>query len=213
MKVAVLGASGWVGSHIVKEAKQRGHEVVALVRDPSKTNFRDVEVHPLNVTSLDDNSLKKALNGVNVLISAIGGRAAGNHEIVASTAVKLLTTLPKIGVERLLWVGGAGSLEVAPGTPLVSTPNFPDAYKAEAIAQSEALDVFRNSASSLNWTFISPAAELFPGDKEAPYRIGGDALLVDTQGNSRISVSDYAVAMIGELEAGKYPRQRISVAY
>ncbi|MGI0115339.1 NAD(P)-dependent oxidoreductase [Zooshikella sp. RANM57] len=213
MKVAVLGASGWVGSHIVKEAKQRGHEVIALIRDPSKTNFTDVEVHPLNVTSLDDNSLEKALNGVNVLISAIGGRAAGNHEIVASTAVKLLTTLPKIGVERLLWVGGAGSLEVAPGTPLVSTPNFPDAYKAEAIAQSEALDVFRNSASSLNWTFISPAAELFPGDKEAPYRIGSDALLVDTQGNSRISVSDYAVAMIDELEAGKYPRQRIGVAY
>jgi len=212
MKIAVLGASGWIGNHIVNEAKARGHDVVALVRDTNKLDDTDVEVRQFDL--LDGwADLAKTTNDVDVVISAIGGRAAGNHEIVRNTAQKLLAELPAVGVNRLLWVGGAGSLEVAPGVELVTVPEFPAEYKDEAVAMGEALEVFRSTSSELNWTFISPAAEIFPGEKQAPYRIGGEQLLVDDQGASRISVSDYAVAMIDELEAGNYPNQRIGVAY
>lgn len=110
-------------------------------------------------------------------------------------------------------MGGAGSLEVAPGVTLLSLPQFPEAYKAEATAQGEALALFRASNSVLNWTFISPAAEIYPGARSGQYRIGGNSLLSDSDGNSRISVQDYAVAMIDEAEKGAYPQQRIGVAY
>lgn len=212
MKIAVLGASGWIGNHIVKEAKSRGHEVVALVRDADKYDDSSIEVRQFDL--LDNNAdLVRAVKGVDVVISAVGGRAAGNHDIVKNTAQKLLSELPQAGVDRLLWVGGAGALEVSPGVQLMTIPEFPAEYVPESIALAEALDVFCNTNSTLNWTFIAPAADIFPGEKQAPYRIGGEQLLVDDKGNSRISVSDYAVAMIDELEAGQYPNQRIAVAY
>ncbi|OPX56266.1 hypothetical protein SAMN02745127_00635 [Oceanospirillum multiglobuliferum] len=212
MKVAILGATGWIGSHIVNEAKSRGHEVIALVRDPSKLMDSQIETRQFDLlnTNVD---LAAALQDVEVLISAIGGRAAGNHDLVATTAERVLTELPATAVQRLLWVGGAGSLEVAPNVALVNTPDFPAEYKDEALAMGEALAVFRNSKSPLNWTFVSPAAVIFPGEKQGHYRIGGDQLLQDAEGNSQISVSDYAVAMIDELEQAQYPRQRIGVAY
>ncbi|MDN3682798.1 NAD(P)-dependent oxidoreductase [Vibrio tapetis subsp. quintayensis] len=212
MKIAVLGASGWIGSHIAQEAKSRGHDVIAVVRDASRVETSGVEVRPYDLQDDTDN-LSATLSGVDAVIAAIGGRALGNHDIVKSTATKLLATLPGVGIERLLWVGGAGSLEVAPNVPLVTVPDFPEEYKNEALAQSEALDVFKQSDSELNWTFVSPAADIFPGDKLSTYRTGGEQLLTDENGDSKISVSDYAIAMIDELEAGQFPRQRIGVAY
>ncbi|RAU17296.1 NAD(P)-dependent oxidoreductase [Nitrincola tibetensis] len=212
MKVAVLGASGWIGSHILAEAKARGHEVVALVRDPSKVTDEGVEVRQLDL--LDEGAhLTAAFEGVDVVISSVGGRAAGNHELVVKTAQRLLKELPTVGVTRLLWVGGAGSLEVELGVALISLPNFPDEYKPEALVMVEALEVFRNYEGDVNWTFVSPAAEIFPGEKKGEYRVGGDSLVSDSEGNSRISVADYAVAMIDELEKAQHPSQRIGVAY
>ncbi len=164
MKVAILGASGWIGSHLAAEAKMRGHEVVAVVRDPAKVTLKGVAVQQLDILN-PESSLKSVLEGVDAVIASIGGRAAGNHEMVAKTAQRLLNELPQAGVARLLWVGGAGSLEVAPGVKLVTVPGFPEEYKGEALAQGEALEVFRASNSDVNWTFVSPAAELFPGDK------------------------------------------------
>lgn len=212
MKIAVLGASGWIGSHIVNEAKARGHEVIALVRDSSKVDAEGVSVQLFDLQQ-PLSKISAALAGVDVVIASIGGRAAGNHDIVAATAQKLLSDLPQVGVVRLLWVGGAGSLEVAPGIKLVTVEGFPEEYKGEALAQGEALDLFRASTSKVNWTFVSPAAEIFPGEKQGAYRVGGDALLSDAEGNSKISVSDYALAMIDELESAAHPRQRIGVAY
>ncbi|WP_281629933.1 NAD(P)-dependent oxidoreductase [Vibrio sp. St2] len=212
MKIAVLGASGWIGSHIVNEAKARGHEVIALVRNPDSFETENVEARQFDL--LDQNSdITAAVDGAEVVISAIGGRSAGNHDIVAKTAEMLLTQLPQSTASRLLWVGGAGSLEVAPGIKLITVPEFPDEYKPEAVAMGEALQVFRSLESDVNWTFVSPAADIFPGEKQAPYRVGGDMLLTDSDGNSRISVSDYAVAMIDELESAKHTNQRIGVAY
>ncbi|WP_172565960.1 NAD(P)-dependent oxidoreductase [Vibrio navarrensis] len=211
MKVAVLGASGWIGSQIVEEAVTRGHQVIALVRNPSAIERQDVEVRQLDVLAEQD--FAQALQGVDTVIASIGGRAAGNHDIVERSAAKLLEQLPNAGVKRLLWVGGAGSLEVAPGVQLVTVPDFPAEYKDEALAQSQALQVFRNSDSPLNWTFVSPAAEIFPGEKVGQFRVGGDQLLTDAQGHSKISVADFASAMLDELETAKHAKQRISVAY
>ncbi|MBE3654508.1 NAD(P)-dependent oxidoreductase [Vibrio navarrensis] len=211
MKVAVLGASGWIGSQIVEEAVTRGHQVIALVRNPSAIERQYVEVRQLDVLAEQD--FAQALQGVDTVIVSIGGRAAGNHDMVERSAAKLLEQLPNAGVKRLLWVGGAGSLEVAPGVQLVTVPDFPAEYKDEALAQSQALQVFRNSDSPLNWTFVSPAAEIFPGEKVGQFRVGGDQLLTDAQGHSKISVADFASAMLDELETAKHAKQRISVAY
>ncbi|KYN23949.1 NAD-dependent dehydratase [Vibrio cidicii] len=211
MKVAVLGASGWIGSQIVEEAVTRGHQVIALVRNPSAIERQDVEVRQLDVLAEQD--FAQTLQGVDTVIASIGGRAAGNHDMVERSAAKLLEQLPNVGVKRLLWVGGAGSLEVAPGVQLVTVPDFPAEYKDEALAQSQALQLFRHSDSPLNWTFVSPAAEIFPGEKMGQFRVGGDQLLTDAQGHSKISVADFASAMLDELETAKHAKQRISVAY
>lgn len=212
MKVALIGATGWIGSHILNELTSRGHEVAALVRNPAKLNSASVTVRQCDLEAADAD-LAQALAGVDAVIASVGGRADGNHQVVAQTATRLLAELPRVGVSRLLWVGGAGSLEIAPGVTLLSLPEFPEAYKAEATAQGQALAVFKNSQSPVNWTFISPAAEIFPGDKAGDYRIGGEQLVTDSEGKSRISVSDYAAALVDELEKGKYPQQRIGVAY
>jgi len=212
MKLVVLGASGWIGSHIVAEAKARGHEITALVRDEDKYEVDGVVAKSFD---LNDNKadLASLINDEAVFVTAIGGRALGNHEIVAKTAERLLSELPKTSITRLLWVGGAGSLEVAPEVKLVEVPDFPAEYKDEAIAQGEALEVFRNTKSPLNWTFVSPAAEIFPGDKLSKYRVGYEQLLTDDQGNSRISVVDYAVAFVDEIERAENSNKRIGVAY
>lgn len=212
INVAVLGASGWIGSHIVNEALARGHQVTAIARRPENASAEGASVREFDLLNAQAD-LASAVQGADVVIAAIGGRAAGNHELVAHTAQRLLADLPNTSASRLLWVGGAGSLEVAPGVTLVSVPDFPEAYRAEALAQGEALEVFRNSSSAINWTFVSPAAEIFPGEAQGSYRIGGEQLLTDDNGNSRISVSDYAKAMVDELEAAQHLNQRIGVAY
>ncbi|MAY15103.1 NAD(P)-dependent oxidoreductase [Thalassolituus sp. UBA2009] len=213
MKLAIIGATGWIGSTLVAEAQSRGHDVIAIARDSSNIAATGVEKRSLDLTAGDSASIAAAVAGADLVIASIGGRAAGNHEIVAASAQRLLNELPAAGVNRLLWVGGAGSLEVAPGVTLLSLPEFPQAYKDEATAQGEALAVFRNSHSAVNWTFISPAAEIFPGERSGNYRTGGDSLVSDAEGNSRISVQDYAVAMIDEAENNAHPKQRIGVAY
>jgi len=212
MKLIVLGASGWIGSHIVAEAKSRGHEITALVRAHDKYEVPNVTAKSFDLNDASD-SLHTLISDETVFVAAIGGRALGNHEIVKNTAERLLNELPNTSIERLLWVGGAGSLEVAPNLKLIDTPEFPAEYKDEAIAQGEALDVFKHSSSPLNWTFISPAAEIFPGDKLNQYRIGAEQLITDEQGNSRISVADYAVAFVDEIEKAAHINKRIGVAY
>ncbi|ASF15726.1 NAD(P)-dependent oxidoreductase [Shewanella xiamenensis] len=210
MKIAVLGASGWIGGTILNEALSRGHDVVALVRDPSKLGETAAEVRSVDLTQP---LTAETFAGVDVLIASVGGRAEQNHGLVAKTVNNLLAVLPQAKVPRLLWVGGAGSLEVAPGVTLVSSPDFPPAYKDEALAQGEALKAFRAANTTVNWTFVSPAAEIYPGASEGSYRLGGDSFFTDANGRSRISVSDYAKAMLDEAEKAAHPNQRISVAY
>ena len=210
MKIAVLGATGWIGSHITQEATSRGHEVVAIVRDTSKVEQQGIEARNFDLQD-PQTKINDVTSDVDVVIASIGGRALGNHELVKQSAEKLLSELPD--GRRLMWVGGAGSLEVAPNVALVTVPDFPEEYKAEALAQGEALKVFKESNSDVQWTFVSPAAEIFPGETTSQYRIGGDQLLTDAEGNSKISVSDYAIAMLDVLESGEHINKRIGVAY
>ncbi|MGH8821977.1 MAG: NAD(P)-dependent oxidoreductase [Rhodoferax sp.] len=211
MKVFIVGASGMVGQALVKEALQRGHQVTAAAREISKAAL-PAGVKMVQADASSESEVRTAVAGHDAVIAAISGRKSG-HDTVAAIARNLLSTLPLAGVPRLLWVGGAGSLEVAPGVQLVNTPNFPAAYKDEALGQGRALEVFRASTSQLNWTFVSPAALLQPGERTGRYRTGGDQLLKDAAGNSQISVADFALAMLDELERSAHPRQRITVAY
>ncbi|MEZ9056734.1 NAD(P)-dependent oxidoreductase [Vibrio pelagius] len=210
MKIAVLGATGWIGSHIAQEAVSRGHEVVAIARDTSKVGQQGIEARTFDLQD-PQAKINDVASDVDVVIASIGGRALGNHELVKQSAEKLLSELPS--GRRLMWVGGAGSLEVAPNVALVTVPDFPEEYKAEALAQGEALKVFKESNSDVQWTFVSPAAEIFPGETTSQYRVGGDQLLTDAEGNSKISVSDYAIAMLDVLESGEHINKRIGVAY
>ncbi|EGR0059757.1 TPA: NAD(P)-dependent oxidoreductase [Vibrio vulnificus] len=211
MKIAILGATGWIGSTLVNEARERDHDVIAIARNPNAIERDDVEKRPFDVRQ--PHNLAQTFQDADYVIAAIGGRANGDHSIVPETAQLLLTQLADVGVKRLLWVGGAGSLEVAPGVKLVTVPEFPEEYKAEALAQSDALDRFRSTSSPLTWTFISPAAEIFPGEKRHQYRVAGDQLLSDEEGKSQISVADYAAALLDVLETNQYLNQRIGVAY
>ncbi|MFP3968628.1 NAD(P)H-binding protein, partial [Actinomadura fulvescens] len=125
----------------------------------------------------------------------------------------VLDGVREAGVRRLVVVGGAGSLEVAPGVRLVDDPHFPEAYKAESLAQAELLDLIRKEAGDLEWTYLSPPSIIEPGERTGTFRLGGDQLLTDAEGGSRISAEDYAIALVDELENGNAVGRRITVAY
>lgn len=208
MNIAIMGATGWIGSALTQEALQRGHAVTALVRAPEKLSQTGVIAQQFDALTSD---ITKAVEQADVVIASIGGRSLGNHDVVPSSAQRLLDHLP--AHKPLLWVGGAGSLLIAENRVLADSADFPSEYLAEALAQRDALEVFRADQGSVNWTVISPAAQIFPGERTGQFRLGNDYLLVDAEGNSRISVEDYAVAVLDQAEQRLHPKQRISVAY
>lgn len=197
MKIVVFGATGMVGTRIVAELERRAHAVTAATRATGA-----------DVT--DPQSVASAAAGADAVVSAVSAR--GVSYTVADIAPPLVQGLREAGVRRLLIVGGAGSLEVSPDKRLLDTPDFPEEWKPEAIAQSQALDYYR-CVEDLDWTFVSPAASIHPGERTGRYRLGGDRLLVDDNGNSEISAEDYAIAIADLLEHGGRERQRITVAW
>jgi len=211
MKIFLFGVTGNAGQAILQEALSRGHTVTAAAR---QTGF----FHPVGKASvvtadvLDAASLKDAIKGHDAIVVAISGRKSG-HDTVAKAATNLLATMPEAGVSRLLWVGGAGSLEVAPGVRLVDTPQFPAIYREEALGQAAALQTLRAGKTAVNWTYVSPPAMIGAGGRTGSYRVGGDQLLADANGVSTISWIDYAVAVVDELEKNAHPQARITVAY
>jgi hypothetical protein len=213
MKIALFGATGHIGQSILDEALSRGYEVVAVVRDPSRLAQRNDKLKVVTGDVAQPASWLEAVRGVDAVVASLSARRDGNPDSVPANALVLLDNLPKAGVKRLLWVGGAASLEVAPGVRVIDDPNFPPAWKPEAVAQSTALEVFRASKTDVDWTYISPAALLQDGERTGKYRVGGDQLLVDAKGESRISVADYAVALLDRVEQHDALRQRITVAY
>lgn len=213
MQIALFGATGHIGRAILDETLARGHEVTAVVRDPSRLDLRHDKLRIVTGDAARSETWLDAVRGSTAAVASLSARRDGDPDSLPANARILLEQLPQAGVERLVWVGGAGSLETAPGVRVIDDPNFPAAWKAEAEAQGRALETFRASNSPIDWTYISPAALIEDGERSGRYRIGGEQLLVDANGVSRISVADYAVALLDRVEKGDAPRRRITVAY
>jgi putative NADH-flavin reductase len=202
MKIALIGATGNAGSRILDELTRRGHAVTAIVRYPDKVP-RKPNVMAQRGDADDAEALTKLLRGHDAVISSV--------HFTASDPRKLIDAVRKAGVKRYLVVGGAGSLEVAPGKQLIDTPEFPPQYKAEAAAGGVFLDLLRQE-SELDWTFLSPSARFVPGERTGKFRLGNDQLLSNEKGSS-ISFEDFAGALIDELEKPHHVRRRFTVGY
>lgn len=212
MNIALIGASGFIGSALLKEALSRGHRVTALVTRPQKlapaNNLATVKT---DVNATD--TLASQLKGHDAVLSAFSGHAQSDVEGYYLKGLRsIIGACSQAGVDRLLVVGGAGSLEVAPGVQLLDTPGFPAAYKASAEGARKALNVLREE-SALDWTMLSPSAMIAPGERTGRFRLGDDQLLKNELGESRISVQDYAVAFLDELEKPAHSRRRFTVGY
>ena len=213
MKIAVIGATGFVGSAILQEALQRGHEVTAIVRHPGKVKPHP-KLRPHRADVQKEDEVTRSVAGHDAVISAFnpGWTNPNMYDLQVRGTRAIIDGVKKAGVKRLLFVGGAGSLEVMPGVQSVDLPEFPAEYKQGALATREALNLLRKEPS-LEWSFLSPSANLFPGQRTGKFRLGTDQLLADAKGESRISVEDYATAMIDEVEKPKHIRRRFTVGY
>lgn len=203
MKIAVIGASGNAGSRISAELARRGHSVTAIARNPEKIAVQ-ANVTPTRGDVMDQAGLARLLAGHDAAISSV--------HFLASDPAKLIGAAKESKVGRYLVVGGAGSLEVAPGVRLVTTPGFPVAYKAEAEKGAAFLDLLR-AETELNWTFLSPSALFTAGERTGKFRLGNDQLLTAADGKSSISFEDFAVALADEIERPAHIRQRFTVGY
>jgi putative NADH-flavin reductase len=203
MKVAVIGATGNIGSKIVIELLTRGHDVSGITRHPEQLQ-PNVKFTARRGDVNNETGLAELLAGHDAVVSAVKFQTMDPNILIR--AVK------KAAVKRLLVVGDAGSLDVAPGVQLVDTPDFPKASKDEALAGREFLNSLRGQ-DELDWTFLSPSALLAPGERTGKFRFGTDRLLVDEKGESTISIEDYAVAMVDELESARHSHQQFTVGY
>jgi len=215
MKIVLFGATGNIGQRIVAEALSRGHEITGVVRDPSVATAPDPRVKLVRGDATDEASVAGAVKGADAVVSAISPRPNKQNlpaPSLSKAARGLIGGLQRANVKRLLVVGGAGTL-LAGGKRLMDLPGFPPAYKSEAQEGANSLDVLRDEAAKLEWTFLSPAAEIGPGKRSGNYRTTGDELLTDVGGKSFITFEDYAVAVLDELEKPKNVRKRFGVAY
>jgi putative NADH-flavin reductase len=197
MNIVLFGPSGMIGSRIAAELERRNH----VVSGASRATGADI-------TSPD--SVAAVATGADAIVSAVSAR--GVDYTLVDVARSLIEGARQAGVRRVVIVGGAGSLEVVPGARLVDTPDFPAEYKPEALQHANALEVYR-AVDDLDWTYVSPAAFIHPGERTGHYRRGGDQLLTDENGNSEISAEDYAIAIADVLEQGGHERERITAAW
>jgi putative NADH-flavin reductase len=212
MKIAVFGAGGRIGSRIIKEALNRGHDVTAVVRHPENYTFIHEHLKVAKGDLFNAQDVETGAFDQDAVVSAYNNTNNAPPSTIAELAVPLIKGLKQAHVKRLIIVGGAGSLEVAPGTQLVDTPNFPTEYKSSALAQRDALKMYQNE-KELEWTYISPAAETAPGERTGIFRTGTNQLLSDAEGKSFITMEDYAIAVIDEIENPTHIRQQMTVAY
>ncbi len=207
MKIVLFGATGMLGSRVAAEARGRGHEVTGVTRSGNE------DTRPADAA--DAATVATFAAGHDAVVLAISPQDDGSEPtgLLLAAGRAVLDGLRKASVRRLIVVGGAGSLEVAPGLRLVDTPDFPDIHRRNALAQTGLFDFIRAQADDLDWTYISPAMIIEPGERTGRFRLGDDQLLTDAAGHSQISAEDYAVALIDELEKGTALRRRITVAY
>jgi uncharacterized protein len=211
LKIALFGATGMIGSRIAAEAARRGHQVTAFSRHPARVPSGGANLHAAQADVTDAPSVAAGARGHDVVASAYAP-PIDNVALIDAATRALVEGTRAAGIKRLVVVGGAGSLEVAPGKQLVDSEGFPEAYKAIALAHRDVLPILR-AASDLDWTFFAPAALIAPGERTGVFRTGANALIADAQGNSRISAEDYATAFVDELEQGRFVHQLATAAY
>jgi putative NADH-flavin reductase len=212
MKIALIGGTGFVGSALLNELLSRGHSVTALARNPEKFPAKT----GLTVTKADvydAAQVASAVRGNEMVVSAFnpGWKEPEIYALFLKGHAAIVAGVKQSGVKRFLMVGGAGSLFVAPGVQGVDTPHFPAEWKAGALAARDALNELKKE-TELEWTFISPPADLRPGERSGKYRLGADELLMNGAAPAGITVTDLAVAIVDEVEKPKHVRRRFTVA-
>lgn len=210
MNIALIGGTGFVGSALLEELLQRGHRVTALARNPAKL-LAQPGLSVVHADALDAAQVADAVRGHDAVVSAYnpGWTEPKIHDLFLQGTQAIIEGTQRSGVPRLLIVGGAGSLFVAPGVQLVDTPEFPAEWKQGALAAREALNRVRQVAT-LDWTFVSPPVFLAPGERTGRYQTGGDEVPMRDGKPAGISIADLAVAIVDELEQHKHPRARFT---
>ncbi|MEV0701113.1 NAD(P)H-binding protein [Saccharopolyspora sp. NPDC050389] len=211
MRLVLFGATGYAGGGILREAKRRGHEVIGVARDVESL------AEPRTAGSLhDEQFVLDVAAGADALLVAIPGRPMPDGTKLLDAVPTLFAAAERHGL-RIGVVGGAGSLRVAEGGPrVIDTPEFPDEFKPEAGAHAEVLAALQQAPAEVDWFYLSPAGTFgayAPGERTGSYRLGGDVLVTDADGNSAIGGDDYAIAFVDELEKPAHRRQRFTVGY
>ncbi|KKX50128.1 NAD(P)-dependent oxidoreductase [Sphingobacterium sp. IITKGP-BTPF85] len=209
MKVAIIGASGFIGSAILNEALSRGHDITAIVRNPEKVTVSNPRLNVNKGDVIKEEELVSLLKGNEAVISAYSANDSSTY-VKAITAI--INATKKAGITRLLAVSGAGSLKVKPGVQLLDTPEFPAEWKDGATATRDAFDVIKQ-VTDLDWSVLSPAMVIEPGPRTGIFRLGKDQVLFNDKGESKISTADFAVALLDELERPAHIKQRFTLAY
>jgi len=207
MKIVLYGASGNAGSRILRELQSRGHEVISAVRHHDKLPAGTRSVHD-DLGNVD--KIAQTIRGADAVVSAYAPPQDDTDQLVAVTE-RQIGAVRKAAVPRLIVVGGAGSLEVAPGVTLLASGHLPEAWIPIASSHAKALD--RLKTSDINWTYFSPAAFFEAGERTGNFRLGQTELIADGNGNSRISFEDYAIALADELEQPAHERAQMSIGY
>lgn len=214
---AIIGASGFVGTSLLKEALERGHQVTAIVRNPERVSITHPALTVKKGDAFNEAELAELVKGHDAVISAYNGGWTNpdlyNDFLNGSRSIE--AAVKQSGVKQFIVVGGAGSLYITPDQQLVDTPQFPESYKPGATAARDYLNELRKE-QELEWTFVSPAIEMSPdtsGVRKGTYRTGLEHPVFDEQGRSVLSVEDLAVVIIDELEVPKHIRQRFTAAY
>eukprot|EP01031_Cornospumella_fuschlensis_P049146 gene49146-60157_t len=213
MKIALIGATGFTGTPVLAELLSRGHEVTALARNPAKLQA-EKGLTVVKADVLDEKQVAAAVAGHDAVISAYnpGWSEPKIHDLFLQGSEAILKGTKQAGVKRVLMIGGAGSLYVAPGLQLVDTPQFPAEYKQGALAARELLNRIEKE-TSLDWTFISPPIGLAPGERTGKYRVGANDLLPGKgEVPAGISVADLAVAIVDEIEKPQHIKKRFTAA-
>jgi putative NADH-flavin reductase len=214
-KIALIGATGSIGQRILHEALNRGHQVTAVVRDPAKLADKHDNLTVTTGDALSPASVAEFAQGQDVLISAVGGGDGPGHTAtILPAAQSLIEGLRTLGAAapRLITVGGAGSLRTPDGSPVWDTPGLPDFLVEIMHAHGHALDFYR-TVEDVEWTNVSPAKTIEPGERTGTYRTSPDDVVADGNGVSRITSEDYAVALLDEVEKPQFAKTRFTVGY
>jgi uncharacterized protein len=215
MRVAIIGATGLLGVGMVPEAGSRGYQVTAICRHPEKVPAT-ANVKPVTCDIFKTDRLTAILEGHDAVIHSYSPRRDHDTDRTAphvAATRSIIAATRDAGVSRLLAVGGAGTLWLPDGSKVMAAPDFPPEYRESALSTAEVLTILEAEADDLEWTFLSPSLFFDERGRSGQFRLGLDHALFDAHGNSAISIEDYAVAMIDELETPRHTWRRFTVGY